>query len=341
MSARLVAAMLAPAVVALAVGGSAPARAQSSGGEALRIERLDARLDALIPPGAKLEAVADGIEWAEGPVWDPVNQALLFSDVPRNGVYRWTRAGGVALHIPKSGYTGSTAFSGKEPGSNGLAFDREGRLVTAQHGDRRIVRREPDGRVTVVVDRYQGKRLNSPNDLVFGPNGHLYFTDPPFGLAGTFTDPAKELPFQGVFHLAPDGTLTALATDLRAPNGIGFSPDGRTLYVSSQEERGAIWMAYPVLPDGNVGPGRRFADAFSYEKPGLGVADGLKVDERGNVFGAGPGGGIHIFAPDGARLGRIVTGVPTGNLAWGEDGSVLYIAANHRLLRLQTSTRGR
>jgi gluconolactonase len=304
-----------------------------------RIDRLDRRLDALIPPGTAIERVADGIEWAEGPVWEPATASLLFSDVPRNAVFRWTAGGGVSPLIANSGYTGTRAFTGREPGSNGLVFDADGRLVMCQHGDRRIVRRDRDGRVTVLADRYQGKRLNSPNDLVYRSNGDLYFTDPPFGLPQTFDDPEKELSFQGVYRLAKDGALKAVITDLGAPNGIGFSPDERTLYVSNAQHTRPIWQAYPVHADGTLGPPRQFAEASAWVGPGEGVPDGLKVDRGGNVFAAGPGG-IHVFAPDGARLGRIVTGVPTGNLNWGEDGSVLYITANHRILRIRTSTRG-
>jgi gluconolactonase len=303
-----------------------------------RIERLDPRFDTLVPPGAVLEKVADGIEWAEGPVWDARGGTLLFSDVPRNGVFRWTPGAGVSEYLRPSGYSGEKPFAGREPGSNGLAFDRDGRLVRCQHGDRRIVRRESDGRLTVLADRYDGKRLNSPNDLVFRANGDLYFTDPPFGLPETFADPGKELSFQGVYRRTPDGTLAAVVRELKAPNGLGFSPDERVLYVSNAERTRPIWMAYPVLPDGTLGPGRQFAEASAWVKDGEGVPDGLKVDERGNVFAAGPGG-VHVFSPDGTRLGRIETGVPTGNLAWGENGSVLYIAANHWILRLRTSTR--
>lgn len=293
----------------------------------------------MIPPDAVVEKVAEGIVWAEGPLWDAADGSLLFSDVPRNGVFRWKEGSGITPVVRGSGYTGTAPFAGREPGSNGLVFDRAGRLVMCQHGDRRIVRREPDGSVTVLADRYQGKRVNSPNDLVYGPNGDLYFTDPPFGLPMTFDDTAKELLFQGVYRLTPDGRLTALITDLKAPNGIGFSPDGKTLYVGNSDRERPAWYAYPVLPDGSVGPGRRFAEADAWVKPGEGVADGLKLDRDGNIFAAGPGG-IHVFAPDGTRLGRIETGVPTGNLNWGEDGSVLYIAANHAILRLRTITKG-
>jgi gluconolactonase len=304
------------------------------------IERLHPRFDALIPPGTAIEKVAEGFAWAEGPLWDAATRSLLFSDVPRNGIFRWTPGGGVTLAIEASGYSGQAEFTGREPGSNGLAFDAGGRLVLCQHGNRRIARREPDGRYTVLADRYQGKRLNSPNDLVFRSNGDLYFTDPPYGLPGIFDDPGKELPFQGVFRLTPDGTLTALVTDLRAPNGIALSPDERTLYVSNSQSTRPIWMAYDVRDDGTLGGGRQFADAVAFVRPGDGVPDGLKVDLKGHVFATGPGG-IHVFAPDGTRLGRIETGVPTANLNWGEDGSVLYVTANQWILRIRTGTTGR
>ncbi len=319
--------------------GLAPLQAGAGDPSLGRIERLDPRIDALIPRDATLESVAEGIEWAEGPLWDAKEGSLLFSDVPRNGVFRWKRGEGMTQFLRNSGYTGEAPFTGREPGSNGLAFDGAGRLVMCRHGDRSIVRREHDGRINVLAERYQGKRLNSPNDLVFKSNGDLYFTDPPFGLAKGFDDASKELDFQGVFRLSVDGTLTAMVTDLDAPNGIGFSPDEKILYVSNAFNQRPIWMAYPVLADGTLGPGRQFAEASAWVKEGEGVPDGLKIDRNGNLFAAAPGG-IHVFAPDGTRLGRVVTGVPTGNLAWGEDGGVLYIAANHRILRLRTSTQG-
>jgi gluconolactonase len=307
---------------------------------AASIERLDPRLDAILSVDAVIEVAADGIEWAEGPLWNDRDQSLLFSDVPRNGIFRWLPLQGAELVLDHSGYTGDAPFTGREPGSNGLAFDSRGQLVFCQHGNRRIVRLEPNGKIKVLADRYQGKRLNSPNDLVFRSNGDLYFTDPPFGLPQSFDDPAKEQTIQGVYRLSKGGRLSAVVTDLDAPNGIGFSPDEKILYVSNAFNKRPIWMAYPVLRDGSLGAGRQFAEASAYVRSGEGVPDGLKIDERGNVFGAAPGG-VHIFAPDGTRLGRIVTGVPTGNVAWGDDGSVLYIAANHRILRVITRTRGR
>lgn len=327
--------LLPPLLAGCRSSAAAPAAARTVG----RIERLDPRLDQLIAPGTLPEVVVDGNTWTEGPLWDPRENALLYSDVPRNAVYRWRPASGVTQFLMQSGYTDTVPFTGAEPGSNGLAFDREGRLLMCQHGDRRVVRLEPDGRRTVLADRYQGQRLNSPNDLVIGPNGQVYFTDPPFGLPGHFNDPAKELPFQGVYRLGASGELVALVTDLEAPNGIAFSPDGSTLYVSNAVPHRPVWMAYEVRPDGSVGTGRVFAEAGQWVNQHEGVPDGLKVDVHGNIFAAGPGG-VHIFSPDGTRLGRIETGVKTGNVAWGDDGSTLYIAANHWILRLPTRTRG-
>ncbi|MFN8640459.1 MAG: SMP-30/gluconolactonase/LRE family protein [Candidatus Binatia bacterium] len=323
---------LSSAILLLAAAGSALALATAA-----RIERLDPRLDALIAPDARVEIAAADLLWAEGPLWD--EGALLFSDVPRNAVFRLTRRGGVESILRPSGYTGAAPYVGAEPGSNGLALDAQGRLVLCQHGDRRVARREPDGRITPLAERFEGKRFNSPNDLAYAADGALYFTDPPFGLARTFDDPARELPFQGVFRLAPDGALRAVITDLRAPNGIALAPDGRTLYVSNADNENPVWMAYPVLPDGGVGPGRVFADGRAFVAAGEGAPDGMKVDQHGNLFAAGPGG-VHVFAPDGTRLGRIVTGVPTSNVAWGDDGSALYITAQHRILRLPTTTKG-
>jgi gluconolactonase len=252
---------------------------------------------------------------------------------------RWHAEKGVSRFLERSGYTGATPFTGREPGSNGLTFDLQGRLVLCQHGDRRISRREPDGTMVPLATSYEGKKLNSPNDLVFDATGALYFTDPPFGLPGTFTDPTKELPFNGVFRVAPDGRVTAVATDLEAPNGLAFSPDYKTLYVANARAAAPIWKAYPVRPDGSLGAGRVFADSKSLYREGDGVPDGMKVDVQGHVFATGPGG-VLVYAPDGAFLGRILTGVPTANVAFGEDGATLFITANHRVLRLRTKTQG-
>jgi gluconolactonase len=299
-----------------------------------RIERLDRRLDAIVAADAVVDLAVDGIEWAEGPLWDARNRSLLFSDVPRNAIFRWMPGQPPVIELDRSGYNGEVPYQGREPGSNGLTFDTQGRLVFCRHGDRSIARRDGSGNVTTLASAYHGRRLNSPNDLVYGPNGDLYFTDPPFGLPQTFKDPGRELTVQGVYRLSADGRVRLVIADLDAPNGIGFSPDGRTLYVSNAFNERPVWFAYDVNRDGSVQRAREFANARAYVAPGEGVPDGLKIDLYGNVFAAGPGG-VHIFAPDGSRLGRIITDVPTGNVAWGEDGRTLFIAANHRILRLR------
>jgi gluconolactonase len=303
------------------------------------VVRLDPRFDDLVPANAALEKIADNHGWTEGPVWVREGGYLLFSDVVRNTIFRWKEGEGETVFLRSSGYTGAAPFSGKEPGSNGLAIDPLGHLVFCQHGDRRISRRESDGRLTIVADRFEGKRLNSPNDLVFKSDGDLYFTDPPFGLPHTFDDIGKELPFQGVYRRTADGTLTLLTRELSAPNGIAFSPDERTLYVSNADRERLVWMAFEVKTDGTLGGSRVLYDGTKSLADRRGTADGLKVDAKGNIFGAGPGG-VYVFAPDGAILGWLDFGGNVGNVAWGEDGSTLFIAANAAVYRLRLSTGG-
>ncbi len=303
------------------------------------LTRLDPRFDRLVPPGTILEKIVDHHGWAEGPVWVRDGGYLLFSDVVQNAIYRWKEGEGETVFLRPSGYTGSAPFSGPEPGSNGLALDPMGRMVFCRHGDRSISRREVDGRVTTLVDHFEGKRINSPNDLVFKSNGDLYFTDPPFGLPRTFDDPGKELPFQGVYRLTRDGQLTLLTKELSAPNGIAFSPDERTLYVSNADRQRLVWMAFAVNPDGLLGRGRVLYDGTKSLAGRRGTADGMKVDAQGNVFGAGPGG-VYVFAPDGTMLGWFDFGGNVGNVAWGEDGSTLFIAANAAVYRVSLATRG-
>lgn len=303
-----------------------------------RIERNDPKLDALIAPEAKLEVLASGFEWAEGPVWLPRERALLFSDIPRNSVMMWREGEGVKLWLKPSGFTGPLEY-GKEPGSNGLTLDKQGRVVFCEHGDRRVSVLEQDGGKRTLVDNYMGKRLNSPNDAVFHSNGDLYFTDPPYGLPKNWDDPRRELDFCGVYRLGRDGKLTLLTRDMSRPNGIAFSPDEKTLYVANSDPKRAIWMAFPVNSDGTLGTGRVFADVTAMVGKHKGLPDGMKVDASGNLFATGPGG-VHIYSHGGKLLGRIETNEATANCAWGDDGSTLYITADMWLCRVKTKTRG-
>lgn len=326
-------------LVAIAVSNPAAAQLQPPPTREPVIRRIDSRFDSLVPVGARLEKIVDDHGWAEGPLWVPHGGYLLFSDVVRNAIYKWEEGKGESVFLRPSGYTGTLPFSGPEPGSNGIALDRSGRIVFAQHGDRRISRREADGRLTVLVERYQGRRINSPNDLVFHSNGDLYFTDPPFGLPRTFDDPAKELPFQGVYRLGRDGKMTLLTEELRAPNGIAFSPDEQTLYVSNADASRLVWMAFPVLGDGTLGKGRVLYDGTESARGRRGSADGMKVDVGGNIFGAGPGG-VYVIAREGTLLGWFDFGGNVGNVAWGEDGSTLFITANAAVYRVRLATKG-
>jgi gluconolactonase len=312
-----------------------------------KLERLDVRLDKLIPKDAKLETLADGFAWTEGPVWMPAGY-LLFSDIPNNRIVKWQEGKGTSDFLKPSGYSGKrTDF--REPGTNGLTIDSEGRLVMCEHGDRRISRLEKDGKTkTTLVDKFEGKRLNSPNDLAYRSNGDLYFTDPPYGrMLKKFTGlserdlfPDRDLDFCGVYRLAKDGKLTLLTKQMSKPNGIAFSPDERTLYVANSDPFNPVWMAFPVKEDGTLGSGKVFFDARKLFGKKPGIPDGMKVDHHGNLFATGPGG-VQILDPDGTHLGTVETGVPTANCAWGsEDGSVLYICANTAICRIKTTTKG-
>ena len=312
---------------------------ESKGPACGSIERLDPRLDRLIAAEAEIEILSQGFQWCEGPVWIPREDSLLFSDVPANRIFQWRPGGAVRVFMEASGFAGG-ASTLPEPGSNGLTLDSLGRLTLCEHGDRRITRLEPQGGKTVLASRYQGKRLNSPNDLCYRSSGDLYFTDPPYGL-GTQDedDPAKELDFQGVFRLTPQGDLRLQTQAMSRPNGLAFSPDEKTLYVANSDPRLALWMAYPVDENGDLGEGRVFFDATRWVDEDSGLPDGLKVDRQGNLFAAGPGG-VLVLGSDGAHLGTIRTGRKTSNCAWGEKGSTLFVTAHRDLLRLSTLTLG-
>jgi gluconolactonase len=303
--------------------------------------RLDPRFDKLVPADAKLEKIADGFNWVEGPVWNRKENYLLFSDIPANSIFKWQQGKTAELFLKPSGYTGAAPFEGREPGSNGLTFDANGNLILCEHGDRRVTRLEANGKKTTLADKFEGKRFNSPNDLVFKSNGDLYFTDPPFGLPKTFEDPQRELDFCGVYRLSKDGKVTLLATkEVKAPNGIAFSPDEKTLYITDVDANHFVWMAYDVKDDGTLANGRLFYDAGTFAKTKKGAPDGLKVDKDGNLFASGPEG-IYVFAPDATLLGIIATGERTSNCNWGEDGSALFVTADKAVLRIKLNTKGK
>lgn len=326
--------VLAIAVLGLMIQGTA-ALAEPV---AVTITSLDPDFDQLVPKDAKLEKIADGFTWVEGPVWNKQGGYLLFSDIPANAVYKWKADEGTSVFLTSSGYSGTTPFAGKEPGSNGLTFDALGRLVLCRHGDRQIGRLEPDGTITPLAQRFDGHRINSPNDLVFKSNGDLYFTDPPFGLPKAFEDVGKA-PVQGVYRLAKDGTVSLLIREIKAPNGIAFSPDEKTLYVSDVDPTRAAWLAYDVKDDGTVAYGRVLFVATRWRTDPYFGPDGFKVDQHGYIFGARPGG-LNVIAPDGRLLGTIDNGQPTSNVAWGEDGRTLFITGGPSVYRIRLTTKG-
>lgn len=302
-----------------------------------KVTRLDPALDAIVPAGATIERLATGFTFTEGPAWSP-DGYLLFSDPNDNVIYRYTLDGQVSVFRTKSGYAGLNIGEYKQPGSNGLAFDREGRLTIAQHGNRRVIRVEKNGVVTVVADRYQGKRFNSPNDLVYKSDGALYFTDPPFGLPKVFDDSRKELAVSGVYRVK-DGVVTLLAADFTGPNGLAFSPDERFLYVGNWDDNKKVVMRYPVKSDGTLGAGTVFVDMT--KTPGDDAIDGVKVDRAGNVYVSGPGG-IWILAPDGRHLGTFDGPEHPHNMVFGDaDGKTLYLTARTGLYRVRLGVAGR
>jgi gluconolactonase len=340
------AALLAPAVKSLA----APYPTFGT------IERLDPALDKLIPPDAKVEKLAEGFDWVEGPVWvkDKKEKAggyLLFSDIPMNSIYKWTEGAGISLFMKPSGcHAGADCAALKEPGSNALTVDKKGNLLMCEHGDRRVARlaslTKPDGKQLPLAAKYDGKRFNSPNDLTIASGGDVFFTDPPYGLvpkdpAKKDTFPGQEQKIQGVYRLDPKGKVTLLHDGLERPNGIALSPDEKTLYVANSHPPRPIWMAFDVKPDHTLANGRVFFDAAALiaktKRPGM--PDGMKVDKQGNLFATGPGG-VLIFSPAGKHLGTILTGQATANVAFGDDGSTLYITADSLIARVKTKTVG-
>ncbi|MFO1512825.1 MAG: SMP-30/gluconolactonase/LRE family protein [Verrucomicrobiota bacterium] len=313
----------------------------------LTVDKNDAALEPIVPANAKLEQLADGFAFTEGPVWiDAHNPAiapdseegfLLFSDPNNNLIYRMTPDGDVTVYLNKSGYTGENIGEYRQPGSNGLATDAQGRLTVCQHGDRRVVRIEKNGLTTVLADKFNGKRLNSPNDLVYRSDGTLFFTDPPFGLPQFAEDARREQPHLGVYSVK-DGKVQLVSTDFTGPNGLAFSPDEKFLYVGNWDEKRAVVFRYPVNADGTLGKGELFYDLTTSGAED--AIDGIKVDRVGNVFVSGPGG-LWIFSPSGKHLGSLHGPEHPHNMAWGDaDRQTLYLTAQTGIYRLRLNNPG-
>jgi gluconolactonase len=307
-----------------------------------KIYMINEKLNSIISTGTKVEKIAEGFSFTEGPVWHP-NGFLLFSDPNTNTIYRYNPANhNVTVYMSHSGYTGIDIGEYGQPGSNGLAIDKEGRLIVAQHGNRRIIRHEKKGPVTVLADKIDGRRFNSPNDVVLKNDGSIYFTDPPYGLPDFYNDKRKELDYQGVFMIK-NGKTTVVSKDLGGPNGLAFSPDEKYFYVTNWDIRDihntkTIWR-YKVQPDGTLKNGKIFFDFNLTEDDE--ALDGLKIDKEGNLFVSAPGG-LWIISPEAKLLGKIVTPERPANMAWGDaDGKTLYLTAHSSLYKLQVNTGGK
>jgi gluconolactonase len=317
----------------LALPGNAGAQDEVPAGEG-SIVRIDPRFDALVPLGAVIEKVADGFVFLEGPVWIGAESRLLYSDLRGNAIYQWTAAEGARDYL-KPFFTGEGAGL-RGVGPNGVALDAHQRLLVCVYGSRSVVRLEKDGTRTTLAERYEGKRLNSPNDLVVARDGTVYFTDPSFGLEGMDDSPLRELTFNGVYRLRPNGELTLLTRDQERPNGLVLSPDESILYVANSGGAVTGWYAYDLGPSG-LAKKRVFFDVTGVQ--GEGGADGMKVDLAGNVYATGPGG-VWVIAADGTHLGTIRPNEALTNVGWGEDGRTLFITGRTTLYRIRLSARG-
>jgi len=302
------------------------------------VTRVDSAIDEIVPRNPKIYKLAEGFQFTEGPIWVKDGGYLLFSDPNHNTIYKYVpESQQLSVYRDKSGYNGADIAEYGQPGSNGLTLDPQGRLTINQHGNRRVIRAEKDGTDTVLADRYQGKQLNSPNDLVYRSDGTLFFTDPPFGLPKFHKDPRKELPFEGVFSLYK-GKLQLVSKDFTGPNGLAFSPDEKYLYVTDWDEKKKVIMRYEVSPNAKLSNGTVFFDMTS--APGEDALDGMKVDQKGNLYVSGPGG-LWIISPAGKHLGTIVAPMHPHNMAWGDvDGKTLYLAARSGLYRIHLNIPG-
>jgi gluconolactonase len=306
-----------------------------------QIHRLSPKLDAVIAPDAQIRQLADGFVWSEGPVWVRDGGYLVFSDVPGNVMYRWSQADGVTEFLNPSGYDGPPTDAFAEPGQNGMALNAEGFLLACDHGNRALARIDlKTKKKTFVIDRYEDKRFNSPNDLAVAKSGAIYFTDPTYGLKGRNASPLRELDFNGVYRLRPDGGLDLLDAELTFPNGIALSPDERRLYVSVSDPHGPQLVVYDLGPDGLPTSKALFFDAMPLrEAGGRGLPDGMCLDTEGRLYATGPGG-VLVLTPEAELIGVIETGTAIANCAFGEDGSALFLASNHTLARVRLKTTG-
>ena len=299
------------------------------------IEFVHPDLHQIISKDALIEVISEGFQWTEGPLWVKAGNYLLFSEIPSNSIYKWSEEEGTHLYLRPSGYTGKQERGG-EPGSNGLLLNNKGELVLCQHGDRRIAKMSsslsaPSPSFVTLIDRFNDQRFNSPNDAVYDSKGNLYFTDPPYGLEGNADDPFKEIPFQGVFRLNSDGTVVLIADHVYRPNGIGLSPDERTLYVASSE--GApMWTKFHLDEEGL--PIQHEVFYHEDNPPGKGAPDGLVVDRSGNIWATGPGG-VWIFSPEAKILGKILTGEATSNCTFDDKEAVLYMTCDDLVMRVR------
>jgi gluconolactonase len=306
-----------------------------------QIHRLSPKLAAVVAPDAEVQQLAEGFIWTEGPVWVRDGGYLVFSDVPGNVMYRWSEADGVSEVLNPSGYDGPPTDAFAEPGQNGMALDAAGDLLACDHGNRALARIDlKTRRKTFLLDRYQGKRFNSPNDVAVARGGAIYFTDPTYGLKGRNASPLRELDFNGVYRLAPDGTLDLLDAELTFPNGIALSPDQNRLYVSVSDPDDPKLVVYDLGPDGLPTAKALFFDARPLrEAGGLGLPDGMCLDTEGRLYATGPGG-VMVLTPDAELIGVIETGAPIANCAFGEDGNTLFLTSNHTLARVRLETTG-
>lgn len=302
--------------------------------------KFDDALDSIIAPDTRADIIATGYEWSEGPLWVEAQQMLLFSDVPTNTIYKWTSKEGVSVYLQPSGYTGTSPSVCREPGSNGLTLDPEGKLVLCQHGDRQMGRMEapldqPKAVYKALATHFEGKRFSSPNDCVYGPDGHLYFTDPPYGLqTQDDTDSLKELPFNGVYRVKKNGEVDLVINSISRPNGLAFFPGTSKLLVACSDPDRPDWHLIDIVNDSMMAVSLFYSAKEERKTMKTGLPDGLKINQQGIVFASGPGG-VYIFNKEGRKMGLLKLEAPASNCALSTDEKTLYITNDMQVLRFQ------